>query len=421
MQSYDRRFSNEIEPQLVSTDQKNSGRCWIFAVLNVARHKTICKYELENDFEFSQCYLSFWDKLEKCNYTLNEIIKNRHLPNFLGNEYIRSLLSCPVTDGGHWVTCKNLIKKYGLVPQSVFDESFNSSNTEEMNYILEHKVRQFAQELYRTKSENECYQKKQEMVATIYHIMSKLFGSPKLPDSKFDWTYCIDQEKDLLEMIERQKKRRKTSRYENLELKKKVKTTALEYYRNYVPFDCDEMIQVNHDPRNPYYKCYTNEKPNMVYDGERTLYLNLQIDDLIAMTKRSVLDNTPVVFMCDVGKHMNVFEGILDTKCFNYQSVFNTTFQAMSKADRINFRESAATHAMVITGVDLDDSGEPVKWQVENSWGQVLGDFIMSTDWFRDYVFEVIVEEKYLEPKHRKIYHQERQRPAFLPFTDPMV
>jgi len=423
LQGYDRTFSNVIEPELDTTDQMQSGRCWIFAVLNVARHKMVCQYELENDFEFSQCYLSFWDKLEKCNYFLNEIIRNRHLDNFLNDKYIECLLHDPISDGGQWVTCKNLIKKYGLVPRTVFDESFNSSNTMGMNYILEYKLRQFAKELYglRSKADSECYRRKDEMMDTVYHIMCKLFGSPKLPNSPFDWSYCIDQEKDMAALIERQVKRRKTDKYENLELKKKMTTNAIDYYRDYVPFDCDSLIQLNHDPRNPYYKCYTSDKPNTVYGGERVCYLNVPIEKLIEATHKSILDNTPVIFMCDISKHVNMYEGLLDNKCFNYESIFNTSFEKMDKASRLSFRESNANHAMTIVGVDLDQSGGPIKWEVENSWGQITGNFIMTTDWFRDYVFEIVVDEKYLDVETMRLYQREKSNPVVFPFDDPMV
>jgi len=421
MQSFDHHFSNVIEPQLVNTNQKSSGRCWIFAVLNVARHKTICKYQLENNFEFSQCYLSFWDKLEKCNYFLNEIISKRTIFDFLVDSYVINLLENPVSDGGYWISCKNLIKKYGLVPQSCFDESYNSSNTAELNYLLEYKLRQYAHELYQTKTDAECYQKKNQMIETIFHIMCKLFGSPKLPNSDFTWSYYLSQEKDILEMIERQVKRQKTDKYENIEVKKIFTSNALDYYSDYVPFNCDDMIHLANDPRNTYNKCYTSEKSDFVLDGEKTLYLNSDINYLIKSAKKSILDNTPVIFMCDVEKHMNINSGLLDTKCFDYQSVFNTSFEAMGKADRISFRESRATHAMVIVGVDLDEKGNPIKWEVENSWGTIIGNFTMSNDWFINYVFDIIVDAQYIDKKIMKIYNREKLRPVVLPYHDPFI
>lgn len=420
MQSYDRTFSNVLEPELDSTDQNDSGRCWIFAVLNAVRHKMIGQYDLEDNFEFSQCYLSFWHKLEKCNHTINEIIRNRHLPNFLGDHYIRSILDNPICDGGTWITCKNLIKKYGLVPLSVFDESFNSSNTSEMNYILEYKLRQFAQELYHTRTDDECYAKKRLMIATIYNMMCKLFGSPLLPDADFNWTYCIDMNKDLAKNIERQKQRQETKVYQNLELKKSVTTNALNYYQHQVPFNCDNWIQLTNDPRNPYHKCYTSEKPDTVYEGERPIYINLPIDDIIQATLQSVQDNSPAIVMCDVGKHFNLLEGVLDTNCFNYESVFNTKFDLMDKKTRIQFRESRATHAMMIVGVDLDSDGQPVKWKIENSWG-ILGNLIMSNNWFKEFVFEIIIDQKYLDPRILQVYMSEKLQPTVLKYDDPMV
>lgn len=421
MQSISHHFSNVIEPQLINTNQAHSGRCWIFAVLNVARHKTICKYQLQDDFEFSQCYLSFWDKLEKCNYFLNEIIKNRQLHNFLNDNYVVSLLSDPVSDGGYWITCKNLIKKYGLVPQTCFDESYNSSNTEELNYILECKLRQYAHELHQTIDENECYVKKKQMIETIFHIMCKLFGSPKLPNVDFTWEYYLDRNKDIVEMIDRQKKRQKTGEYKNLNVKKILTTNAIRYYNEYIPFECDDMIHLAHDPRNEYNKCYTNEKNDFVYDGEKSLFLNLDINYLVTFAKTSILNNTPVIFMCDVHKHMNCDSGLLDTKCYDFQSVFNTSFDEMGKANRILFRESQATHAMTIIGVDLDVNGNPIKWDVENSWGTKAGNFTMSNDWFLEYVFDVFIDKQYIDKNIMNIYNKEMIHPKVLPFDDPFV
>ena len=420
MQSYDRHFTNVITPQLESTDQENSGRCWIFAVLNVIRHKTICEYQLQDDFELSQSYLFFWDKIEKCNFFLNEIIKHRKKKDFINDKYINFLLSCPISDGGYAITCFNLIKKYGLVPKSAFDESYNSSNTEEMNYILEYKLRQYAKELVDIQEDKKCFNKKKNMIQSLYHIMCKLFGSPTLPDEEFEWTYYIDESKDLNAVLERQKKRKKLNKYENLKLKTTQYFTANQFYNNYIPFDCHDMIQLSNDPRNPYYKCYTSEIRDSVYDGDKTIFLNLPIKKLIECTRLSILDNTPVIFMCDVEKHMNLNDSLLDTKCYDYKSVFNTSFEKMSKKNRILYKESQATHAMIIVGVDLNEEDEIVKWEVHNSWGSD-GNFIMSNDWFKDYVFDIMIDQKYVSVDLLKIYDAQKNKPTVLSFDDAMI
>lgn len=421
MQKYDRDFSNVIEPALEFTDQSSSGRCWIFAVLNVVRHKMIIELDLEDDFEFSECYLSFWDKMEKCNHFLNEIISNRRLPKLLDNEYIKHLFRSPISDGGGWITCKNLIKKYGLIPKSLFSESYNSNNTDDMNYILELHLRMFAAELIEIRDDHKCYQRKITMMESIYDVVCKLFGSPKLPRDQFKWSYCIGEEKDLAGKIKRQQQNRKNGKYPNLKLKQTMISTPLEFYQKHVPIDCDEMIQLSHDPRNPYYQCYTSEKMDTVSDGESLIYLNLPISELVKFVKNSILNNTPVVITCDVEKHLNINDGLLDTKCYNYCSIFNTDFERMNKADRLKFHQSCATHAMIIIGVDLDDNQNPVKWKIDNSWGEDASDFIMSNQWFENYVFEIIVENQYIDPKTLKIYQQNKDQPIVLPYDDPMV
>lgn len=421
MQGYDRNFSNVIDPALDTTDQAESGRCWIFAVLNVARFEMITKYELEDDFEFSQSYLSFWDKIEKCNHFLNEIIANRKRKNYLDDFYIKMLLASPVNDGGNWSICKNLIKKYGLVPKSVFDESYNSSITNDVNFYVEGLLRKFAHQIDKITDDDECYRMKNDKMSIIYDTLSKLFGSPKLPDNPFLWSYCVDEEKDLLAKIKKQKKFKLQDKYENLQLKKSIKTTPLEYYHNRVPFNCDNFIQLTNDPRNPYYKCYGCEKTNSVSGGDELLYINLPIELLIEYTKNSILDNYPVVVMCDVEKHLNINDGLLDTKCFDHKSVFKETFEDMTKSDKIRYRQSAATHAMTFTGVDINDNGDIIKWKVDNSWGEPADNFIMTNDWFKEYVFEVIVNKKYIDKKINDVYNVESKTPILLPFDDPMV
>ena len=259
------------------------------------------------------------------------------------------------------------------------------------------------------------------MIETIFHIMCKLFGSPKLPNVDFIWEYYLDQNKDITKIINKQKKRQKTGEYTNLNLKQTLVTNAINYYNEYVPFDLDNIIHLAHDPRNPYNKCYTSEKNDFVYDGEKALLFNLDIIYLMEYAKKSILDNTPVIFMCDVHKHMNFDSGLLDTKCYNYQSVFNTSFDGMDKANRILFRESCATHAMTIVGVDLDTNGNPTKWDVENSWGVEAGNFTMSTDWFINYVFDIFIDRQYIDDDVINIYNKEKSKPINLPFNDPFV
>jgi bleomycin hydrolase len=417
-------FSNEIDPQLEVTNQESSGRCWLFSILNIIRFEIIKKYKLPENFELSQSYLSFWDKFEKCNYFLNTIIESDTIN--LSDDFIRDLFYDPISDGGYWETGIYLIKKYGLVPKDNFKESSNSSDTDELNNVVGYKLKEFANTLSKINNKNKRYQKKDKMMQVIYNMLCKLFGKPPHPSEQFTWEYTESIE--LTDILERESKRRRLDDeriFENFMLKKVIKTSPLEFYEKHVPFNCDRYTILGTDPRNKYYEYYTTKgNKYKLYKGYTTGFYNVPMNILTNYVAKSILNNTPVVFHCDVGNFIDMENNVLDTDCFDYDSVFNTSFTKMNRKDCLNTFNSYSTHAMVFTGVDLDNGGKPAKWKVENSWGTYglnKGYYTMSQKWFERFVYTVVIDHDFLTDKMFENITNGETNPTYLPHYDPMV
>ena len=251
------------------TNQKSSGRCWIFAALNVARREVIDKYKLK-DFEFSQNYLFFWDKLERINYNLNRIIETKE--QNIESEIVRHILGDPLCDGGQWDMIVNLVEKYGLVPKSCYQESFHSSRSAEMNNILQKLFRKSA---YKLRLSNDPYKDKKIIMGNVYKLLCKFLGTPP---KEFEWEYYD-----------------KNNKYHKLK-----KTTPLNFYKDYVDFKFKDYVCVINDPRkkNPYNQLYTVKYLGNVEDGNRVLYLNVEINKIKELIEKSISDNKAVWFGC---------------------------------------------------------------------------------------------------------------------------
>lgn len=425
MQSRDKYFSHTIEPRLRVTNQGMSGRCWMFAVLNVIRHELIRDLHLPHDFELSESYLSFYEKLEKCNHFLTQFVDSDKID--MENQHIRHTLMTGIPEGGYWQTCANLIKKYGLVPQSSFLESVNSFDTTSINKLLDSKLREYALEIVNSPM-SERFDLKSKMMAEIYEILSKMLGTPPCPNEEFVWAYT--PKLDMTELLEIDKERRTTGEYKTLEIKKVLKITPIDFYNKFVAKKMEDYLCFGNDPRNDYGKYYESFENDAVIGGEKPGYFNLEMDYLEKMCIVSILNNTPVMFCCDVGHYMNTNEELFDTKCFDYNIIFNTTFDKLSKKEMMNVWESYANHAMVLVGVDLDaKTGNPLKWKVENSWGRIRhtlnpdddsGYFTMSHDWFKRYVYDVIIHKDFLQRKEILAYNKAKKTKVILPQYDVM-
>ena len=386
----DTHFSHRV-PTKGITNQKSSGRCWLFTGLNVLRAKVIAKYDLPG-LEFSQNYNSFYDLLEKSNLFLQAIIDTRNLP--MEDRKVDWLLKNPIGDGGQFTGVSNLLMKYGVVPREVMPETFQSENTSQMAMILKWKLREYALEL-RTLKANKAMERKEAMLTEIYRILVECLG---VPPTEFEWTRYDKSGKAV-----------STKKY-----------TPKSFYEEYIGDDLENnYIMVMNDPSREYGKVYEIEYDRHVYDGENWLYINLPIERVKELAIASIKDNTAMYFSCDVGKFMDRKKGTLDVKNMDYASLFRTEFP-MDKKQRIQTYSSGSSHAMTLIAVDLDEAGQPKKWMVENSWGAssgYQGNLIMTDEWFNEYMFRVVIEKKYVPADIMKMLEQ---KPIMLPSWDPM-
>ena len=389
-------YSNTISKQLPVTNQKASGRCWGFAGLNLLRLEIVKKYNLSN-FEFSQNYFMFWDKLEKANYFLENILKT--LDQDYDSRIMMHLLQAPVQDGGQWDMFVNLIEKYGAVPQSVMPETNHSSKSGMMNYFLTHKLREFAYIIRKSNKSRtkikDLRNKKEKMISEIYSLLCMFLGNPP---TNFDWSI---KDKD-----------NKFSRFNNIE--------PINFYKKFTKIKLKDKVCLIHAPMSnkKMNELYTVDFLGNVVGGNIIKYANLEIKELKRAAIKSIKNDEAVWFGCDVGKMFNRNLGIMDMDLYDYENLFNSKFK-MNKATRLEYGDSLMTHAMLFTGVDIK-ANKPQKWRVENSWGNKNGDkgyYLMSDNWFDEYNYEVVVDKKYLTSKILSIFDLE---PKKLDPWDPM-
>ena len=386
----DTHFTYRVKTKGI-TDQKSSGRCWLFTGLNVLRAKMITKHDLKG-FEFSQNYLSFHDLLEKSNLFLQGIIDTRALP--LDDRKVDWLLKNPIGDGGQFTGVSNLITKYGAVPNSAMPETYQSNNTRDMRMILSLKLREYALTL-RNAKKGELQNLKIQMLTEIYSILVKCLG---VPPTEFEWT-------------------RYNSKGE------KVSTnvyTPNSFYEEFIGEDLESnYIMLMNDPTREYGKVYEIDYDRHTYDGDNWLYINLPIERIKEVAIASIKDNTAMYFSCDVGKFFDRKKGVLDIANLDYESLFNTTLP-MDKKQRVSTFASGSSHAMTLIAVDVDNNGKTTKWMVENSWGEssgYKGNVIMTDEWFNEYMFRLVAERKYVPADIIKMLDQ---KPIMLPAWDPM-
>ena len=391
----DTYFSNEV-PSKGVTDQKSSGRCWLFTGLNVFRARMIKKYEL-GKFEFSQSYCFFYDQLEKANLFLQATIDNAKKP--MDDKTVEWLFKNPLSDGGTFCGVQDVVTKYGLVPAEVMPESFAANNTSRMSDLIALKLREYGLALRAAVAKGEkpaaLQKRKTEMLTTVYRMLTICLGTPP---AEFTWT-------------------RKDAYGKPVETKT---YTPLSFYETYVGDDLkNNYIMVMNDPSRPYHKTYTIEYDRHSYDGCQWTYVNLPMDEIKPLAIASIKDSTMLYFSCDVGKCYNSKTGILSLGNYNYADLFGTDFP-MNKADRIRTFASASSHAMTLMAVDLDAEGKPTKWKVENSWGPSAGyqgHIIMTDEWFDEYMFRLVVDKKYVPASVLDLL---KQKPTVLPAWDPL-
>ncbi|MDO4496581.1 MAG: C1 family peptidase [Bacteroidales bacterium] len=402
----DTHFTYRV-PNKGITDQKSSGRCWLFTGMNVLRSKAINTYSLKG-LELSQNYLFFYDQLEKANLFLQGVIDTRKQP--MDDRLVDWLFSNPLSDGGTFCGVADLVKKYGVVPKEAMPETYQSNSTSEISRLLKLKLREFGLELRekgnntRTRQSdgmiNEGLEKRKvEMLSEIYRILTLAYGIPP--------TEFVYEQRDAKDQVVA------SDTY-----------TPQSFYAKYWGDEdlYDNYIMVMNDPLREYYKTYQIEFDRHTYDGHDWVYLNLPVEEIKPMAVASIKDSTAMYFSCDVGKFLNRKDGTLRLDNFDYECLLGTTF-GMNKSQRVQTHASGSSHAMTLVAVDVDTTATDLKckkWMVENSWGATSGyqgHLIMTDEWFDNYMFRLVVNRKYVEEKYLKMA---KQKPTLLPAWDPM-
>jgi bleomycin hydrolase len=376
------------------TNQERSGRCWMFAGLNLLRAGVMRKTGLK-DFEFSQNYAMFWDKLERANYFLEAVIETAGRD--LDDRTVAFLLESVASDGGQWNMFAALVAKHGLVPKGYMPETQSSSNTGKMNAVLRYQLHQGARAVRAAVAEglDAARAAKAEVMQVIYRILCIHLGTP--PD-RFDWQWT---DKD------------KTFHRDGV-------LTPREFAAKYVDLPVSEYVCLVNDPRpsSPLGATFTVEYLGNVVGGPRVIYLNVDTQVIKDIAAAAIQDGEPVWFGCDVGKMMSDEYAFWDAELYDLPSVYDAAFD-LDKAARLAYHETAMTHAMLFTGVDVLD-GVARRWRVENSWGPDRGKdgfYTMNDSWFGQYVFEIAARRSALPAELQAALDAE---PIVLPAWDPM-
>lgn len=387
------------------TNQRQSGRCWLFASTNVFRVALMKRHNLDK-FELSQAYLFFYDKLEKANFFLEQILDTAG--EDLDTRLVQTLLGSPVSDGGQWDMVYNLVHKYGLVPQVLYPDSFNASASGAINSLITTKLREDALQLRAmassgTKSTKEITEVKEKMMREIHLILTLTLGPPPAPHTEFTWNY-VDKNGVAHEL--------RTSPLafaKELESPKSVKITNSTVH---------DMFSLVNDPRNEYNTLLTVNRLGNIVGGRGTTYVNVTMKVLKTACIKMLQAGLPIFFGSDVGKYSHSPSGIMDTSLIDYELGFNVRL-GMSKAQRLMTGESAMTHAMVLTAVHIEN-GNSVRWRVQNSWGEGVGSegwFVMSDKWMDEFVYQAVVEPRFVSQEIRDVL---KSKPKVLPLWDPM-
>ncbi|KAJ6116043.1 hypothetical protein N7523_006460 [Penicillium sp. IBT 18751x] len=395
------------------TNQRSSGRCWLFASTNIFRVPLINKYKL-GEFELSQAYLFYWDKIEKANYFYEQMIDTAH--EDFSSRLVQKLCEDPVTDGGQWDMVVNLVHKYGLVPHTLYPDSFHAQNSSKMNWLLTAKLREQGLALRQlavrkakgeSQAEHLLAATKEQFLQEIHSIVTLLLGPPPRPDEQFVWQF-----------------------HDANGAAREVRQSPIEFGRQALGsgsksgshsrtcVDPGSLFSLVNDPRHEWNQLLTVERLGNVVEGQTLRYANVEMQTLKQAVIAMLKAGHPVFFGCDVGKFSDRDHGIMDVDLTNLSLGFNVSL-GMNKAERLASGESAMTHAMVITGVHLEGD-RPVRWRVENSWGETAGNkgwFVMTDGWMDEYTFQAVVDSRFVSTETQAIL---KQTPKVLPRWDPM-
>ena len=451
-------FTNAIHVDVDPSNQESSGRCWLYSILNVIRLDMIQQYKLDKDFELSQAYPYFWDLFEKCNYFLKCVIKYRKEP--IDSRYNRIIFDKIIDDGGCWNMVVNIVNKYGLVPKNNMDETFNTKNPEQMHKVLRQQMLKSAFEIREMpesnfKKDNVKLEKRlKEMLYTAFKILQVFIGTP--PD-KVNWSfYQLYQtntsfHKKKANKSNKSKKVKKNNRnnrntkrkggkksIKKKKFKKFKKTVSslnndknygvvndispVVFYKEYIKYNCDDKIVLGNCPYKdrPYYTKYKVDMLNNMDNDNHLSFINVPIDVLMTLATKSIDDGEALWFSADIDKGINERLGILDIKSVNYKNLLSVDLD-MSKGERLFTYMSSPNHAMALKGYNVQSGNNINKWLVENSWGdeshaKKTSNMVMSSGWFKENVYEVIIDKKYCS---HKILDVMDTKPVMLKPWDP--
>lgn len=367
------------------TDQKSSGRCWLFTGLNVLRAQAMRQHDIKH-LEFSQGYNFFYDQLEKANLFLQTVIDTSE--KSMDDRKVDWLFHNALSDGGQFTGVADIISKYGVVPSEAMPETYVTQHTRTFSNLLAQKLKEWGLELRDMAGKGArpaaLEARKDQMLTDVYRMLCQTMGTPP---RTFSW--------------------------------RGKKYTPQSFYNELLGNDLrGGYVMFMNDPTRPYYKMYEIDLDRHVYDGENWTYLNVPMQDIKEMAMASIQDSTAMYFSCDVAKFLNRDNGTLDLENYDYGAILGTTF-GMDKAQRIITGASASSHAMTLVGVDVDDNGVPVKWLIENSWGNGAnrGHLIATDRWMDEYLFRLVVERRFVPERLLKLLDQ---KPRLLPCWDPM-
>lgn len=386
-------FSNDLET-LPVTHQGATGRCWLFAGLNVLREKAAKQFNVKN-IEFSQSYLFFWDKFEKINFFIQSM--DDFLDVDIDDRTLKHLLGQGIQDGGQWDMYVNLVNKYGIVPKDVYPDTFTGRNSRYLNRLVDIQLRKYAHDarnLFSLGQKDEIEQLKEETLSNLFGLLVNTLGTPP---EKFNFEY-VDKNKKyhLIKDLD------PISFYESLNV------------------NLDDYVSIINAPTKdkPFNKSYTVSYLGNVIGGKEINHLNLKIERMQELMINQLNDNEVVWFGCDVSHYNDRKEGIWDNNRYDFDGTFEMDFQ-MTKAERLDYLGGTMNHAMIITGVNLDEE-EPTKWKIANSWGEEPGQkgyYLMSQSWFLQHTYQAVVHKKYLTKEELASYNS---KPIVLKPWDPM-
>lgn len=388
-----RAFSYEIKTGK-PTNQRHSGRCWSFAALNTLRHKFATKYKFK-DFELSQNYLFFWDRIERANMFFQKIIATADKP--LHDRTVDFYLSFALNDGGQWDNAASIIEKYGVVPEYVMPDTHNTKDTSDVAEVFDSLMRKDAIELrvmvQTNASATELQEAQERMMGDVYKIAAYSFGEPP---AKFDLEYRDDDKK----------------------FHQVLGLTPLKFYHEYFDTNLSDYVVVTNAPDHEMDRSYLMPAQDSVVDSLPIKFVNVPFAELQEGAIKQLQAGETVWVGNDVLQQMDRKRGLMDAKLYHREELLDVDF-VMDKKHRLETKQAVVSHAMTLTGFDMVND-QPTRWKIENSWGKDNGDngyFVMTQDWFEEYTYEAVINKKYLSDRVKKVAASE---PVTLPAWDSL-